>query len=89
LRDNRTVHPNGYNSFTDFYDGLNGINIDSLDVVEKSEYNAEVRLRASCKLKSNKLSGLFLRFHLKWNDSSQQWEIDKVRLDPNQKTVCG
>jgi hypothetical protein len=89
LRDNRTVHPNGYQSFTDFYDGLNGININSLDVVEKSEYNAEVRLRASCKLKSNKLSGLFLRFHLKWNDSSQQWEIYKVRLDPNEKTVCG
>jgi hypothetical protein len=89
LRDNRTVHPNGYNSFTDFYDGLNGININSLDVVEKSEYNAEVRLRASCKLKSNKLAGLFLRFHLKWNDSSQQWEIYKVRLDPNEKTVCG
>jgi hypothetical protein len=89
LQQNVNVHPNGYQSFVDFFDSMGGMEVNSISVLEKNEFQAIVSADINCKLKNNSKSPLFLRFFLNWNNSSQQWQISKVKLDPDRQSSCG
>jgi hypothetical protein len=89
VRENSKFHPKGYQSFTEFYGGLNGVQVDGVVPISLTESRAEVSLRAQCKLKNGTSAPLFLRFALAWNSSSNQWVVEKINSDPNRLSTCG
>jgi hypothetical protein len=89
LQQNVNVHPNGYQSFVDFFDSMGGMEVNSISVLGKNEAQAIVSADINCKLKNDSKSPLFLRFFLNWSSSSQQWQISKVKLDPDRRSACG
>jgi hypothetical protein len=89
LQENRQIHPQGYQSFVDFYSKLNGIVVNDLALVDGTDFSAEIKADLSCKLKNGNISSLFLRFYLQRNEPDRQWKIDKVKFDPHRNSNCG
>jgi hypothetical protein len=89
LREDLNVHPNGYQSFVDFFNGFGGVHVNNLTVVDRTDYSAVVNADLSCQLKNGNDSPLFLRFSLNWNNSNRQWQISKIRFNPDRKSYCG
>jgi hypothetical protein len=89
LRNSREVHPNGYQSFVDFFDKLNGIQVNNLSVSDRTDYSTIVNADLVCQSKNGNSSLLFLRFSLYRNDINQPWQISKVRLNPGRPSACG
>ena len=89
LREDLNVHPNGYQSFVDFFNGFGGVRVNNLTVVDRTDFNAVVNADLICQLKNGNDSPLFLRFSLNWNSSDRQWQMSKIRFNPNKKSYCG
>jgi serine/threonine protein kinase, bacterial len=89
LREDLNVHPNGYQSFVDFFNGFGGVRVNNLTVVDRTDYSAVVNADLSCHLKNGNDSPLFLRFSLNWNNSDRQWQMSKIRFNPERKSYCG
>jgi hypothetical protein len=89
LQQNVNVHPNGDQSFVDFFDSMGGMEVNRVSVFEKNEVQSMVSADINCELKNDSKSSLFLRFFLNWSSSSQQWQITKVKLDTDRRSACG
>jgi ARC6-like, IMS domain len=89
LQENLQLHPQGYQSFVNFYNKLDGIQVVNLALIEETHSSAEVKADLQCKQKNGDLSPLFLRFHIKKEIGDREWKIDKVKFDPNNKSTCG
>jgi hypothetical protein len=89
LQQNRSIHPQGYQSYTDFFDRMRSIQINELIVVEETASQAIVAADLNCEFRKDVKSPLFLRFVLNKNDHNQQWKIFRINLDPNRKSFCG
>jgi hypothetical protein len=87
LQQNHNIHPQGYQSFVEFFDQMASIQVNDLTVIEQNKYDAIVSAELNCQFKNNVKSPLFLHFFL-FRDS-QQWQISKIRLNPNRKSFCG
>jgi serine/threonine protein kinase, bacterial len=89
LQQNRNIHPQGYQSFAGFFDRMKSIQVNELIVVEETASQAIVAADLNCEFRKDVKSPLFLRFILNKNNPNQQWEISKIKLDPNRKSFCG
>jgi ribulose bisphosphate carboxylase small subunit len=89
LQQNRSIHPQGYQSFIGFFDRMKSIQVNELIVVEETASQAVVAADLNCEFRKDVKSPLFLRFVLNRNDYNQQWEISRIKLDPNRKSFCG
>jgi hypothetical protein len=87
LQQNHNIHPQGYQSFVEFFDQMASIQVNDLTVIEQNKYDAIVSAELNCQFKNNVKSPLFLHFFL-FRDS-QQWQISKIRLNPHRKSFCG
>jgi hypothetical protein len=89
LQNDRGIHPNGYQSFVDFYKRLAGVQLTSSSVLEQDDSHAIVNADLKCEFKGGKTSSLFLRFHLIRNSDKKSWQLNKVKFDPHRKSSCG
>jgi hypothetical protein len=89
LQENRQLHPQGYQSFVDFYNKLDGIQVVNLASIGGTNSSTEVKADLQCKQKNGNLSPLFLRFYVKKGTSDREWKIYKINFDPNNKSTCG
>jgi serine/threonine protein kinase, bacterial len=89
MREDRNLHPNGYQSYVDFFNSLGSIKVDNLKTIDRNKSTAIVSVTLSCELKNGDKSPLFLHYFMNWNSSNQQWQISRIKLDPDRKSYCG
>jgi hypothetical protein len=90
LQRDQNIHPNGYQSFSEFFDKFDGVNVNNLTTIEKTEYYAVVGIDLDCQFnKENRKSPLYLRFFLSRSSNNQIWQISKIKLNPDRKSFCG
>jgi hypothetical protein len=79
VKENKELHPDGYNSFIEWWDKVDYVNIDKVSVEEEIHDNAIVNISTRYKMKSGKVSPIKLNFYLNWNKENQRWYVTKIQ----------
>jgi hypothetical protein len=79
VKENKELHPDGYNSFIEWWDKVDYVNIDKVSVEEEIYDNAIVNISTRYKMKSGKVSPVKLNFYLNWNKENQRWYVTKIQ----------
>jgi serine/threonine protein kinase, bacterial len=79
LRDNTKVHPAGYQSFEDWWNSVDSIEIRNIRVVSRDNEKAEAIARTVYRMKDGRTAPYTLRYSLEWDANKQGWAIAKIR----------
>jgi serine/threonine protein kinase, bacterial len=79
LQDNRQVHPAGYKSFQDWWNSVESIEVQNVQVLNQTPERAETIARTVYHMKNGRSAPYSLRYFLEWNNASQSWQIAKIR----------
>lgn len=79
LQDNRQVHPAGYKSFQDWWNSVESIEVQNVQVLNQTPARAETIARTVYHMKNGRSAPYSLRYFLEWNDASKSWQIAKIR----------
>jgi serine/threonine protein kinase, bacterial len=80
LRSNRKLHPNGYDSYTGWWDGtVDQVQVNQINLVEQNDQTAIVRAQLNYILRSGKKERASVRFNLVWDTATGQWLISDAR----------
>ncbi len=79
LQDNRKVHPAGYKSFQDWWNSVESIEVQNVRVLSQTPERAETIARTVYHMKNGRSTPYSLRYFLEWDESSQSWQIAKIR----------
>jgi serine/threonine protein kinase, bacterial len=77
-QNNTVSHPNGFNSFLDWWQQVRDVEIQQLTSQRSSRETATVDSQVSYATKSGRKISQSVRFFLRWDASSQTWLIDKT-----------
>jgi serine/threonine protein kinase, bacterial len=82
FKNNRKLHPQGYNSYTQWWGGqVEQVDINQVRVIEANQNTATVDAQLNYELKNGSQSPASVRFTLTWDANSNQWVIsDAQRL---------
>jgi serine/threonine protein kinase, bacterial len=79
LRDDRTVHPAGYNSFETWWNSIDSIEVNNIRVINQTAVSAEAIASTVYRMKNGRTQPFRIRYWMVWNATTQTWEIAKVR----------
>jgi alpha-L-arabinofuranosidase len=79
LRDDRTVHPAGYNSFETWWNSIDSVEVKNVRVVNQTAVSAEAIASTVYRMKNGRTQPFRIRYWMVWNATTQTWEIAKVR----------
>ncbi|ABA25067.1 hypothetical protein Ava_A0009 (plasmid) [Trichormus variabilis ATCC 29413] len=81
LQEDKKLHPNGYDSFLEWYKGkVDFINIHNISLVESNQNSATVKMKSTYDMKSGKKAPVNLKFYMIWNKSKQKWDISETKV---------
>jgi hypothetical protein len=78
MQRNKSIHPNGYNSFTDWWKKTS-VDVDAVKIVSQSDREAIVNADVRYKAQKGSPHPLHLRYFLKRNSSTDNWVITKIK----------
>jgi hypothetical protein len=82
LQKNKQLHPNGYNSFLEWYrDQVDHVDVQDISSGESNDNLAIVYLRSRYQMKSGRKAPINLKFNMAWNESSQRWDIQSIKAN--------
>jgi serine/threonine protein kinase, bacterial len=79
LQGNRQVHPAGYKSYEDWWTSVNSIEVRNVRLVSRTPQKAEAIASTVYHMKNGRSAPYSLRYFLDWNETSQSWQITKIR----------
>ena len=79
LQSNTTIHPQGYDSFVQWWDSVTAVDLNAMQTTQQTNQQAEVQINATYHMKNNRLQPFILRYILVWNETNQEWLIEKIR----------
>jgi hypothetical protein len=79
VKENKELHPDGYNSFIEWWTQVDHVNIDRVKIEEENYDNAIVNISTRYKMKNSKVSPIKLKFYLAWNKEYQRWYVTKIK----------
>ncbi len=79
LQSNTTIHPQGYDSFVQWWDSVTAVDLNAMQTTQQTNQQAEVQISATYHMKNNRLQPFILRYILVWNETNQEWLIEKIR----------
>jgi serine/threonine-protein kinase len=80
LRNNRRLHPKGFDSYFGWWDGqVDQVEVNQVNLVEQNDSSAIVDARLNYLLRNGKQSSAKVRFTLVWDENSNQWLINDAR----------
>jgi serine/threonine protein kinase, bacterial len=79
LQSNTTIHPQGYDSFVQWWNSVTAVDLNDLQTTQQTNQQAEVQVSATYRMKNNRLQPFTLRYILVWNEINQKWLIAKIR----------
>ncbi len=81
LQENKELHPNGYNSFLEWYrDTVNFIDIHQIYLAESNNDYATVKLKSTYYMKSGKKARVNINFYMVWNENREKWDMQKTKV---------
>jgi len=80
IRNNQELHPNGYRSYTDWWETVDLVDISNTLLVEQNNESAVVDIQFKYIMKSGGESPQSLRFLFKWEPKNNRWSIEKIKL---------
>ena len=81
FQNNQKLHPDGYNSYYDWWSGSSNILIQDVQKINISTDTATVNVQVKYKKKSGGNFIQSLRLFLVWNSANKNWLIDTVTLN--------
>lgn len=81
LQENRNVHPNGYASFTSWWETVESVDVKQVSIIEKNANNAKVNANLAYNMKKGNNKPLSLTYNLFWDSLVQQWKLVKVKVN--------
>jgi serine/threonine protein kinase, bacterial len=79
LQGNRQVHPAGYKSYEDWWNSVGSIEVRNVRIVSRNPQKAEAIASTVYHMKNGRSAPYALRYFLDWNETSQTWQITKIR----------
>lgn len=81
LQENKELHPNGYNSFLEWYrDTVDFIDIHKMYLAKSNNDYATVKLQSTYYMKSGRKSRVNLNFYMVWNENKEKWDMQKTKV---------
>ncbi len=69
---------NGINSFTNWWQSVDQVTVDSMNIIELKDNSAVINISLTYK-QGKKISSEILRISLLWNETSKQWQINETK----------
>jgi hypothetical protein len=79
VKENKELHPDGYNSFIEWWTQVDHVNLNRVKIEEENSDNAIVNISTRYKMKNGKVSPIKLKFYLAWNKEYQRWYVTKIK----------
>lgn len=79
LQSSTRVHPNGYASFEDWWEKVQSIEVQQVDVIENNPNNAVVNARVVYNMKAGNAKAVSLRYILTWDSQAQRWRFRRIQ----------
>lgn len=81
FKNNQQLHPEGYNSYYDWWTQMSNIAIQDVKQIETTTETARVNLQVQYTKKSGESISQSLELFLVWNTTDKKWNIDAVTLN--------
>ena len=81
FQNNQKLHPEGYNSYYDWWSGINNILIQDVQKINTNTDTATIDIQVKYTKKSGENLTQSLQLFLVWNSANQNWAIDAVILN--------
>ena len=81
FQNNQKLHPEGYNSYYEWWSGISNILIQDVQKINISTDTATVNVQVKCTKKSGENLTQSLKLFLVWNSVNENWSIDAVTLN--------
>jgi serine/threonine protein kinase, bacterial len=79
LQANTTVHPQGYDSFMQWWSSVATVQVDKVQTIQQTAEQAQVRVHATYLMENGQTQPFSLRYILAWDETEQKWAIEKIR----------
>ncbi|MGK7918397.1 MAG: hypothetical protein AB4080_00085 [Trichodesmium sp.] len=81
FQNNQQLHPDGYNSYYDWWTGISNISIEGVQEISTTTEMATVNIQVKYTKNSGENIAQSLELFLVWNATDQAWNIDTVSLN--------
>jgi hypothetical protein len=78
FQENKQIHPDGYNSFLQWWYKVNYVGIKKSSLVSSNSYSAIVDIWTNYHMNTGKSFPIRLKYYMAWNDTKQNWDITQV-----------
>lgn len=78
LRNNSNSHPEGFNSYLDWWTQVNYVDVLNTNLVDQTPNNSAVLTNLTYRLKSGRIVNQTLKFNFIWEPDRKQWLVNKV-----------
>lgn len=79
LQDSKTLHPNGYYSFIEWWYKVKYVSINKYYVANANSSSSIVNVWTSYHMNNGRTVPISLKFYMVWNDSVNKWDITKIQ----------
>lgn len=79
-QENLTLHPQGFDSYTQFWTTVNQVSLSNTEIIKHTDYQSVVKTTWTLELKNGKIESITLEFEMIWDDSKNKWLINKVSI---------
>jgi hypothetical protein len=79
MKEDKQLHPNGYQSFYEWYNSISRLDVNDLSILESNTDSAAVKADLHYELSSGRELNFKLKFGLEFDSESRQWQIVAVK----------
>ncbi len=80
LQTNKSVHPDGYTSFLEWWTQMKFVEVQELRVLDTNAATATADIQLKYFMKTGKISSDHLRIFLVWDEGNNRWAVDKAKV---------
>ncbi|HEY9703691.1 MAG TPA: hypothetical protein V6C58_14685, partial [Allocoleopsis sp.] len=79
LRNNPNSHPEGFNSYLEWWTQVRYVNVLNAKLVNQTTNNSSVLTDLTYHLKSGRIVNQTLEFNFVWDSQTKQWLVNRVK----------
>ncbi|WP_066381226.1 hypothetical protein [Anabaena sp. CA = ATCC 33047] len=79
VKENKQLHPDGYNSYIDWWQKVDFVDINQIDVEKYNDESAIVSMSSKYRMKNGRKIPVSLKFYMIWDNLNQDWKVIKIK----------
>ncbi|WP_066423578.1 hypothetical protein [Anabaena sp. 4-3] len=79
VKENKQLHPDGYNSYIDWWQKVDFVDINQIDVEKYNAESAIVSMSSKYRMKNGRKIPVSLKFYMIWDNLNQDWKVIKIK----------